>query len=395
MSIKFSRKLIFFVLTSIIIISLLFTTIFIVLFSVDNKNAKTSTNINMSTTLSDDEINTIISKMTLEEKIGQMFIVSPETFSDSPVVTSYSDINAELVKKYNVGGFIMSSKNVVTPTQITDLNEKLKLLDETLFICITEEGGEIATIGNTKSFPVQKFENMRQIGTEGNQQKAITVGNSIGEYLYEFGFNVNFAPNCDIFLFSNKNMIKKQSFGASPKVVMKMSEGILEGLHNNGILATAKHFPGYGNVSDDTFAGSPISYTTKVQFNDKESLPFKNMIKKDVDFIMTSNAIYPNLSDTDLPASLNKDIVNILKNELDYNGIIITDSLNNGTILNKLQKNDDLILPFVAGNDIALMPSDFFKSYDALLKAVKKGEISEEKINYSVFKILKAKSKIS
>ncbi len=393
MPIKLSRKLIFFIITMIIIVALLFTTIYIVLFSIGNTPPAAITVSSIATELSDDEINDIISNMSIEQKVGQMFIITPETFSNNSAVTAYSEINTKLIKQYNIGGFIMTSRNIITPNQITDLNNELKQFDNSLFICVNEEGGEISTIANVRSFPVQVFENMSSVGLNGTQQRAITIGDSIGQYLHQYGFNVNFAPNCDALLFSDKNIVANHSFGDDPKVVSKMTEGILEGLHNNGILGTAKHFPGYGNVSNDTFGGFPISYTTKSQLNDIEILPFKNIIKNDVDFIMTSNAIYPNLSNEDLPATLNKEIINILKQDLDYEGIIITGALNNGAISNRLQTNDDLLLPVLAGNDIMLMPEDFYRSYDALVDAVKTGKIPEERINESVFKILKAKSR--
>ncbi len=393
MSKKLSRNLLLFLIGTVIITLLIFSTIVIIFINRETKKSNIIDQVS-KVKLSDEEIQQIISNMTIEQKVGQMFIVSPETFSSSSKVTNYSEINPLLLEKYNVGGMIMSSQNIITPDQIKELNFKLSQFDNSLFLCVVEEGGEVSPIANTRSFPVQTFETMKQIGKNGNSAKALNVGNSIGQYLALYGFNVNFAPDCDVIISLNQTGLENRSFGSDTKVVTKMSESVLKGLHNNGILGTAKHFPGYGNISKDTFEGFPISYSTKSDFKNTELVPFKNLIKNNVDFIMVSNAIYPNLSEKDLPATLNSDIIDILKEELNYNGIIITTDLNNGPMANKLSDTENILLAVEAGNDMLLLPKDFFSSYDAIVSAVKSGRISEERINESVTKILKAKNKI-
>ncbi len=340
-------------------------------------------------------INDEINSMSLEEKVGQMFIVKPETFSTGGPVTNFSQLDTELMEKYNIGGMVMFETNIITPDQISSLNSGLKNFDNSIFLCIGEEGGEHSKIANTKSFPDELVKNMSEIGNSNNPKEAYRAGDTIGNYLYKYNFNVNFAPVCDVYLNDKNTVIMKRSFGSDPEIVSKMSANFMQGLHNHKILATAKHFPGYGSSSTNSQIGLPISNSTMEDLNTIELIPFENLIKNNVDFIMTSLVIYPNLSDKDLPATINPDIITgILKNKLGYKGIIITEALDTGVFAYNYDNADIAVQSVIAGNDILLMPPDFFEAYDAIIDAVNNGTISEERINESVRKILLAKSKI-
>ncbi len=342
-----------------------------------------------------DEIEQIVKEMTLEEKVGQMFITTPETFNNNQIVTSFNQLDTEQIKKYNIGGFILFANNILNPTQLKDLTLQISNINEKykMFISIDEEGGQVARISNNINFPDKKIINMSEIGTDVT--KAYEIGNTIGNYLNNYGLNLNFAPVCDVLLNSQNTVVKKRSFGQNGDIVANMSLNLMNGLKDNKILACAKHFPGHGNTALDTHYGFATSNATLEQMEKDELIPFKLLIKNNVDMVMISHVIYPQLSNVEVPATLNYDIVTkLLKENLNYEGVIITDGMNMGAIVNNYTVEQSTVMSVNAGVDIILMPSDFFIAYESVIKAVNSGEISEKTINESVYKILKLKQNL-
>ncbi len=339
----------------------------------------------------EDFIKDKISNMTLEEKIGQMFIVVPETFSNSTTVTKASQLDTKAMKEYNIGGVILFTKNIETPKQITELNKGLNQVfdNNKLFIAVDEEGGQVARISNNSNFPDKRIENMNEVQ---DSSRAYEIGDTIGAYLQKYGFNLNFAPVCDVLINSQNTVVKKRSFSSNAEVVSEMANNVLNGLHNNNILASAKHFPGHGSTVEDTHYGFAISNSTIEEMEEVELLPFVELIENQVDMVMISHVIYPNLSEEETPATLNYDITTeILKNKLEYDGVIITDGMNMGAIVNNYSVEESTVMSVKAGVDIVLMPSNFYVAYESLINAVGDGEISEERIDESVTKILRLK----
>ncbi len=323
-----------------------------------------------------------------------MFIVAPETFSNYSTVTNFSQLDSEKIIKYNVGGFILFSKNIENPSQIKTFTSNISNVNENykMFISIDEEGGQVARISNNKNFPEEKIENMNVVGANGDFSRAYEIGDTIGQYLEKYGFNLNFAPVGDVLLNEENKVVSKRSFGSEGSVVAKMSLNVMLGLRQNNILAVAKHFPGHGNTALDTHYGFATSNATVEEMNGSELTPFKEMIKKDVDMIMISHVIYPKLSTEEVPATLNYDIITkLLKNDLGYKGVVITDGMNMGAIAKNYSVEDSSVRAIKAGVDILLMPTDFYKAYSSIIEAVKVGDISEEQINKSVEKIMKLK----
>ncbi len=342
----------------------------------------------------DETIKQIVEEMTLEEKVGQMFIVVPETFSKSSPVTDFSQLNVDKIKKYNVGGFILFTKNINNPKQLTEFTSNIDTLNSEvgMFISIDEEGGQVARISNNSNFPDKRFENMSEVGRTEDYDRALEIGDTMGKYLTNYGFNLNFAPVCDVLLNPKNTVVSKRSFGSDGEVVANMSLNVMKGLKANNILACAKHFPGHGNTSLDTHDGFATSDATLEEMKSSELVPFKKMIENDVDMMMISHVIYPNLSEEQVPATLNYDIITeLLKNQLGYTGVVITDGMNMGAIQNNYSVSKSTVMAVKAGVDIILMPSDFYVAYDSIIDAINNGDISEERINESVTKIIKLK----
>ena len=190
-------------------------------------------------------------------------------------------------------------------------------------------------------------------------------------------------------------MIGDRSFGSDPDVVADMAWAYREGLHEHGILACYKHFPGHGGTVEDSHTGYAYSYKTLEELREIELVPFQSGCEKGIDLIMVSHVSTPNITGSDLPATLSSELVtDLLRGEMGYQGIIITDSMNMGAVSEHYSPQDAAVMAVQAGCDMLLM-SDFFElSYNAVLDAVMDGRIREEDIDVSVSRIIDAKLKL-
>lgn len=348
----------------------------------------------------------ILSSMTLEEKVGQLFIVRPETLDSKYTkkqagntkkyaVTKINSNIKKSLKKYKVGGVIMFAKNIKDPKQITNLNKDLQKNSKTkLFICVDEEGGSVARIANNKKFKVKKYASMQSIGKTGKTSKAEDVGYTIGKYLKKYQFNLDFAPVADVNTNPKNIVIGKRAFSSSPKTVSKMVNAEIEGFHKAGIMTCVKHFPGHGDTKGDTHTGYVAVNKTWKQMKKCELIPFEKSFQTPTDMVMAAHITAKKVSKDKLPASLSYTLITKkLRKELKYTGVVITDSMEMGAIADNYTSAESAVLAIKAGVDIVLMPYDFKKAYDAVYKAVKSGEISEKRLNKSVLRILKLKEK--
>lgn len=348
----------------------------------------------------------ILKTMTLEEKVGQLFIIRPETLDTKYTKEQAGDtkkyavtkINKDIkknLKKYKIGGVIMFAKNISNPKQIIKLNADLQRNSKTkLFICVDEEGGSVARIANNKNFNVKKFSGMQAIGKTGKTSKAKDVGKTIGKYLKQYQFNLDFAPVADVNTNSKNIVIGKRAFGSKPSVVSKMVDAEIKGFHEVGIMTCVKHFPGHGDTKGDTHTGYVAVNKTWKQLKNCELVPFEQAFKSPTDMVMVAHITADKVSKDGLPAALSYNMITKkLRNELKYTGVVITDSMEMGAIANHYTSAESAVMAIKAGADIVLMPYDFKKAYKAVLKAVKSGEISEKRLNESVLRILKLKEK--
>lgn len=342
----------------------------------------------------DEKVNRIVSGMTLEEKVYQMFILTPESLTGEGKVTQAGQTTKECIDKYPVGGIIYFAGNIVNETQITAmLSDTQKYsLERTglkMFTCIDEEGGRVARIGNNSSFLVEAFPDMAYISGEAN---AYHVGDTIGAYLSKYGFNVDFAPDADVITNSENQVIGTRSFGTNPNIVSSMALSVAKGLNSHGVLATYKHFPGHGATVGDTHEGFAYTDKTLEELMKCELIPFKSAADNGIDMVMAAHISVPNVIGDNTPSSLSyRMITEVLKNELGYKGLIVTDALNMGAIANNYSSEDAAVMAVKAGNDLLLMPKDFKSAAAAVIKEVRNGNISEERINESVRKIVRAK----
>lgn len=347
----------------------------------------------------------LIKSMTLEEKIGQLFIIRPDSLDFNLTPEQISNANAygvtelnnqmiESLDQYHIGGVVIFQKNILSPTQLTDFINEMKEQSKTsLFVGIDEEGGPVSRIANLKEFDVIQYESMEAIGLTEDSKKAQNVGLTIGSYLKQYGFNLDFAPVADVNTNPENIVIGNRSFGSDPALVAKMVSAEIDGLHEAGVMSCVKHFPGQGDTKGDTHKGFVSTEKTWEELKQCELIPFINASQK-TDMIMISHITAPNITSDGLPSSLSNEMIEgKLRKELDYDGVVITDSMAMGAITQQYTSSDSAIKAILGGADIILMPKNFVEAYDGIYDAVKDGTISEKRIDESVLRILSLKEK--
>lgn len=345
---------------------------------------------------STDTVEALLSEMTLEEKVYQMFIVTPEQLTGASKVTAAGNLTKQKLQQYPVGGLVYFSANLVSRNQTkTMLTKVQKYANEIegvdLFLCVDEEGGRVARVANNKAFRVENVGPMAKVSSE---EEAYNCGETIGAYLSELGFNVDFAPDADVLTKSGSVVIGDRSFGSDAGLVTKYAVAYSNGLHAHGIMSTFKHFPGHGATEADTHEGYAYTNATYEELMATELQPFSAAQMCGVDLVMVAHISAPNVVGDDTPCSLSeKMITGILRTNLGYDGLVITDAMNMGAIAKNYDSGIAAKMAVKAGADMVLMPSDFQAAYSGLYTAVRSGEISEERIDESVRRILTAKVK--
>lgn len=335
--------------------------------------------------------------MTLEDKIAQMFIITPEALTGFSSVTAAGDTTKESYNNRPVGGIVYLSGNLLDKEQTQTMlaNMKAIAVERTglvPFLCVDEEGGSVARVAGNSAFGVTDVGDMSAIGETGDAQNAYNAGSVIGTYLKELGFNVDFAPVADVLTNPANTVIGNRAFSGESQVVAEMVSGYLQGMSTVGIYGTAKHFPGHGGTSGDSHNGPVSTERTLEELMAEELVPFQSAIDVGVSFVMVGHISVPNVTGDDIPATISKTLVtDVLRTQMGYNGIIITDGMNMGAITNAYNSDAAAVAAIAAGADIVLMPADYQTAYDGVLAAVGDGRITEERINESVVRIIKVK----
>lgn len=334
-----------------------------------------------------DKIKEKIDSMTLEQKIGQLFIVGFE----GDII---NDEIIDLVKNQEVGGLIYFSRNVVDSNQIITLNNEIKDIkkDIPLFISVDEEGGVVSRVPDE----FLKLPSSGYIGKFDDENLSYNIGSIISKELKSLGFNMDFAPVLDIDSNPNNTVIGERAFGNNADIVSKLGIKTMEGLRDGGIIPVVKHFPGHGDTDIDSHYGLPIVTKTLEELNNLEFIPFKNAIENGADVVMVSSIILSSI-DSEYPATMSKKVTtDILRNKLNFDGVIATDDMTMGAIMDNYNLTDAVIMAINAGNDLILVChgyDDIIKSISAVKDAVSSNIISEERIDESVYRILKLKEK--
>ena len=342
----------------------------------------------------------ILAEMTLEEKVAQMFFITPEALTEVDLVTEAGNTTEAAFSEYPVGGIIYFGQNMESREQVSAMLRRMQDISEKqmnipIFLATDEEGGRVSRLYGGAITDIPYVGDMYSVGKSEDSSEAYQVGRTIGSYMKELNFNVDFAPVADIYSNPENTVIGDRAFGSTAELVSEMVPMAVKGLQSEGVLATLKHFPGHGDTADDSHNGYASSYKTMEELEQCEFLPFYAGIQSNAAFVMMGHISLPNVLDDETPASLSYEIVTeILREKLQFNGIIITDALNMGAIAQNYSSGEAAVMAVEAGVDMLLMPADFKTAYETLINSVQEGRISEERINESVLRILQTKRKM-
>ena len=350
-----------------------------------------------------DEVEAQLQKMTLREKVGQLFYIRLESLDPSIEWTTYDDLASIKVLEvtenmkhvnanYPVGGIILYAWNIEDEAQLARIIPQVRALNGHPLLCIDEEGGRVSRIANNPNFNVKKYESMAAIGATGDPQNAYECGNTIGTYLKHYGFDIDFAPVADVNTNPENVVIGPRAFSDDPAVAAPMVVNYLQGLKDAGITGCIKHFPGHGDTKADTHYGYASTQKTWEEMLDCEMVTFKAGIKWGCQLIMTAHIGAPKVTGSDMPSTMSPIILqDKLRGELGYQNIIITDAMEMGAITQQYTSAEAAVGSLKAGVDIVLGPRYFTEAFDAVMAPVNNGTLTEERINQSVRRILKLK----
>ncbi|MBE6006645.1 MAG: hypothetical protein E7238_05765 [Sarcina sp.] len=385
-----------------------------------------------------EEIETLIrdyiKNMSLEDKAAGLFILTPEALTGYGAVTEAGEATKLALEERHVAGLIYFTGNMESRDQVRQMLDNTdqwggidlqmpRIKDmlvvngssmaeastaaagktaapaeksgETIhippFLAVDEEGGLVARVADSP-IEVPYVGSMGAIGASGDPEAAYEAGNTIGGYLRELGFNLDFAPDADVLIDPSNQTIGERSFGTDPALCGRMVHRFVDGLHASGIASCIKHFPGLGDTETDTHTGGAWSSRTLEDYRSAEFQSFLGGIEAGTDMIMVSHLTNEALTGNDLPASMNGAVItDLLRKELGYEGVIITDSLQMGAVTDRFDSAAAAVTAIEAGADILLIPADYASAHQGILDAVETGRLSEERLDQSLFRILMAR----
>ena len=323
-------------------------------------------------------------EMTLDEKIGQLFMVSVASSQNEKATSAIK----ALIKEEHIGGVIFSTGGPVRQAKLT--NEYQSASKIPLLVGMDAEWGLAMRLDSTYAFPW----NMT-LGAITDTMVVEKVGRQIGKHAKRLGVNINFAPDIDININPKNPIIGNRSFGEDRENVARKGVAFMRGMESAGVLSSGKHFPGHGDTATDSHKSLPFLNFTKERLDSIELYPYKKLIANGLSSVMVAHLDIPSLEQKEgHPSSLSENIItDLLKKELGFKGLVFTDALNMKAVSEFAPEGEVELSAFMAGNDILLMPIDVKNAKDKIIEAFNYGFITEQRLGESVKKILMAKYK--
>jgi len=330
---------------------------------------------------SDRWVDSLMNKLSLDQKIGQLFMIQAYSNLKNP----NTDDLLKLVSQFQVGGIIFMQGGPLAQAKIS--NKLQQMSNVPLLVAIDAETGLGFRLDSTLNYPVQMA-----LGAIENDSLIYQMGYEIGEQCRLFGINMNMAPVCDININPANPIINYRSFGEDKLQVARKSWLYASGMQDAGILATAKHFPGHGDTQIDSHLSLPVIQHNKAQLDSIELYPFTYLINKGIGAVMTGHLSVPALDPSKNPATLSSKIVNIkLKKEMGFKGLVITDAMNMKGVSNLYTSAQSAVKALKAGNDMVEIVPRLDKAIAAVLLSVASGELSLDEIDEKCRKVLTVK----
>lgn len=338
-----------------------------------------------------------INNLTLDEKIGQLFMVA--AVSDEEIAKDIMEKKPyrldkeyieELIAQYHIGGIIFLGKSdyqkqIIRTQHFQNLSIIPLLIGQDL---------EPGRIGGARFSELAHFPNNKALGAMNNTEYTHNIGKAIGGLARTVGVHIVFAPVADVNNNPDNPVINDRSFGDNPELVAKHAIAFAQGLQSMGIIACAKHFPGHGDTNVDSHYDLPLILHDKERLHAIELAPFKELIAKNIPAFMTAHLAVDALEEQEnLPSSLSRKIVtDLLRKELGFNGLIITDGLDMGGVTKNYGNGQAELHALLAGNDILLCPVDVPAATTAIKQALADGRVTEQEIDAHIEKILRVKA---
>ncbi|MEU0406861.1 glycoside hydrolase family 3 protein [Streptomyces griseorubiginosus] len=356
----------------------------------------------------DKKLRSLISRMTLEEKVGQLFVM--RVYGHSATDPDQADIDAnlqeigvrtaaEMIARYRVGGIIYFTwaHNTRDPHQIADLSngiQKASLQQPRglpVLVSTDQEHGIVCRVGA----PATLFPGAMAVGAGGSRADARTLGRIAGQELRAIGIRQNYSPVADVNVNPANPVIGVRSFGSDAQQVARLVAAEVSGYQGSGVAATAKHFPGHGDTAVDSHYGFPVITHSRALWEKLDAVPFRAAIRAGIDSVMTAHIQFPALDASGDPATLSRPILTgILRGELGYDGVVVTDSLGMEGVRTKYGDDRVPVLALKAGVDQLLNPPSLDVAWNAVLTAVREGELTEARLDESILRILRPKARL-
>lgn len=340
-----------------------------------------------------DKVDRLIEDMTLHDKICQLFIVTPEELTDSDsAVTAAGDVTKAQLKEYPVGGVIYFSDNLVSQEQTKTMISRIQSFANDqigipLFISVDEEGGTVARAAD--NLGTTKFKDMYTYRKDG-ADTAKSNAKIIASDLSALGFNLDFAPVADTWSNEENTVIGKRAYSDDYSEAAELVAAAVKGFHSGGVACVLKHFPGHGDTAEDSHEGSAYVNKPLDQLKSEDLIPFVAGIKAGADMVMVGHITVSNIDSQ--PATLSSEIIqDLLREDMRYRGIVITDALNMGAVANSYTQSELALKAFQAGNDILLCTGDLAGAVETMENAVETGALTEDRIDESLKRILQLK----
>lgn len=366
------------------------TTIIITDIDLTDKEIETASVLDFDEIQKKEQINKWIDTMSLKEKVAQLFFVDFRVTGEQ--VYDFNQVEGFL-NQYPVGGFIYFDENIKDKAQVIQLNSALQVYYSKkdlppVFIGVDEEGGLVSRLSE-KALGVTDISIAAQL-SQLSISEVYKIAWQLGKEMKTLGFNVNFAPVLDVNSNPNNPVIGKRAFSSDPETAGLYGNAFSQGLEKS-VLSFGKHFPGHGDTKGDSHKTGVVSNMTLEEFNAREAIPFAYAIDHGISGIMLGHINIPNLVEDDAIASLNNDLIDLLRHDLAFSGLIITDSLQMKAVTDYYPPERVAIEAYTGGVDLILMPEDFEVSYDHLLEAFSIGTLSTDELDKRLYHILKYK----
>ncbi len=326
--------------------------------------------------------------MTLHEKVCQMMFVTPEELTGEDGVTVAGDATRQALENYPVGGIVYFAKNLESQDQVKEMiDNSQKYSSIGLFVATDEEGGVVNrlmdTVGTTYIGSMYYY---KDDGDETAYENAYTIANDMSA----LGFNLDFAPVADVWSNPDNTVIGERAYSDDYAQAAELVGNAVKGFNDGGVMCTLKHFPGHGDTAEDSHYSSAYVHRTKEEIMADEMQPFRSGIEAGAEFVMVGHLIVPDIDE--VPATLSYKIATgILRDELKFEGVAITDSFEMESIADNYSVDDAVVMSVKAGMDMILQPKDMASAVNSIEQAVVDGELSEDRIDESVRRILTLK----